>query len=184
MVVAVFLFMIATANCWMHFSCVICIFADLVKKNTRIVCLKCKFIIKAANCQLWWWSLTSVWPPGLLTACGWWPLTPVWPPGLLTCPSVMINWSMLNWRVTWQRRSTTATETRSHCPTLSQVTFTPPSLCLCTIPRLRFTRLEGRWPMVKSDRTRIFIVLSTCLCHHCLQCLDAVGWAAGRASGL
>jgi len=50
--------------------------------------------------------------------------------GLLTCPSVMINWSTLNWRVTWQRRSTTATETRSHCPTLSQVTFTPPSLCV------------------------------------------------------
>ena len=81
MVFAVFLFMIAIANCWMHFSCVICIFADLVKKNTRIACLKCKFIIKAANCQLWWWSLTSVWPPGLLTACGWWPLTPVWPQG-------------------------------------------------------------------------------------------------------
>jgi len=35
-----------------------------------------------------------------------------------------------------------------------------------------------------SVRPSVCLFLSLCLCLFCLQCFDAVGWAAGRASGL
>ena len=40
--------------------------------------------------------------------------------------------------------------------------------------------LSGGRQFVRSPNTE----LGTCVCTVCLQCFDAVGWAAGRASGL
>jgi len=53
--------------------------------------------------------------------------------------------------------------------------------CVCWLPSKARDQATDHWLQLL---LRVTVIILTLLVVQCLQCFDAVGWAAGRASGL